>query len=128
MIQNFLISDSFAQTTETATNAGAQDFSFTSLVPLILIFAVFYFLIVRPQSKKMKDLQEMVNSLKIGNKVITNGGIVGVVKEVHAKENQVEIEIASGVNVRILKNYISDVIKDEKEVNNKAKNKPNAKK
>lgn len=114
MIKNFLISDSFAQASEAVATAPAQEFSFASFVPLLLIFAVFYFLIIRPQSKKMKDHQDLVNNLKIGNKVITNGGIIGVVKEVYQKENQVEIEIANGVNVKILKNYVSDLIQEEK--------------
>jgi len=113
------ISDSFAQAAENAT-AAAPDFSFTSFVPLILIFAVFYFLIVRPQTKKMKDHQAMVNNLKVGNKVVTNGGIIGVVKDVNEKENQVEIEIADGVNIKILKNFVTDLV-DEKKIEEKKK-------
>ena len=56
----------------------------------------------------------MINGLKVGNKVVTNGGIVGVVKEIDQKENQVEVEIASGVNIRILRSYVADLIKEEK--------------
>lgn len=104
------IYSAFAQEAATTT---PQEFSFVSFVPLIAIFAIFYFLIIRPQSKKMKDHQEMVNNLKIGNKVVTNGGIIGVVKEVFTKENQVEIEIAEGVRVRVAKNYVSDLVQDE---------------
>lgn len=114
MIKNFLISDSFAQASEAVAAAPAQEFSFASFVPLLLIFAVFYFLIIRPQSKKMKEHQDLVNNLKIGNKVITNGGIIGVVKEVYPKENQVEIEISDDVNVKFLKNYVADLIQEEK--------------
>jgi preprotein translocase subunit YajC len=88
-------------------------------VPLILIFVVFYFLIVRPQTKKMKDHQLMVNNLKVGNKVITSGGIIGVVKDVYEKENQIEVEISSGVNVKILKNYVTDLVAEEKAKNKK---------
>ncbi|MBU6140232.1 MAG: preprotein translocase subunit YajC [Proteobacteria bacterium] len=105
-----IISSAFAQE---AAAAAPQEFSFTNFVPLIPIFAIFYFLIFRPQSKKMKEAQEMVNNLKVGNKVVTNGGIVGVVKDVLVKENQVEVEIAEGVRVKILKNYISDLVRDE---------------
>ena len=61
----------------------------------------------------MKDHQELVNNLKTGNKVVTNGGIIGVVKEVLVKENQVEIEIAEGVRVKIMKNYVSDFVQEE---------------
>lgn len=114
MLNNFLISDAFAQAAETANSTASPDFSASSFVPLILIFLIFYFLIVRPQSKKMKDHQNMVNNLKIGNKVVTSGGILGVVKDVLVKENQVEVEIADGVNVKILKNYVAElVVKDE---------------
>jgi preprotein translocase subunit YajC len=104
------ISQAFAQE---AAAAAPQSFSFVSFVPLIAIFAIFYFLIIRPQSKKMKDHQELVNNLKTGNKVVTNGGIIGVVKEVLVKENQVEIEIAEGVRVKIMKNYVSDFVQEE---------------
>src|SRR3989338_209122 len=108
------ISKAFAQATESAAQS---EFSFSSFVPLLLIFAVFYFLIVRPQSKKMKDHQAMVNNLKSGNKVITNGGIIGVVKDVFEKENQVEIEIGEGVCFKILKQYVADLVKEEKPKN-----------
>lgn len=104
------ISPAFAQ--ETAV-AASSEFSFASFVPLIAIFVIFYFLIIRPQTKKMKEHQEMINNLKIGNKVITNGGIVGVVKDVLTKENMVEVEISEGVNVKILKNYVSELVVPE---------------
>ncbi len=116
MLNNLFFSDAFAQAAETAAQ---PEFSFSSFVPLILIFVVFYFLIIRPQTKKMKDQQAMINSLKSGNKVITNGGIVGVVKDVFEKENQIEIEIAEGVRVRILKQYVTDLVKDETKDKNK---------
>ena len=112
MLQNILISDAFAQGAEAAAG---PDFSFSSFMPLILIFAIFYFLIIRPQSKKMKEHQALVNNLKTGNKVITTGGIVGVVRDVFEKEGQVEVEIAEGVRVKMLKQYISDLVKEEKD-------------
>jgi preprotein translocase subunit YajC len=122
-ISQIFISDSFAQ--EVATTAAANpEFSLSSFVPLIAIFAVFYFLIVRPQSKKMKEHQNLVNNLKSGNKVITNGGIIGVVKDVDQKEGLVEVEIAEGVTVKILKQYVADLlvkpeVKDHKEKKSK---------
>ena len=115
MLNNFFISNSFAQTPELANTMAATEFSFSSFVPLVLIFLVFYFLIIRPQSKKMKDHQALTNNLKIGNKVMTNGGILGVVKDIDQKENHVELEISNGVNVKILRNYIAEVmVKEEK--------------
>jgi preprotein translocase subunit YajC len=102
------ISEALAQ----ATNTSAQSqFSPASFVPLILIFVIFYFLIIRPQTKKIKEHEKMVNNLKIGNKVITSGGIIGVVREIYEKENQIGVEIANGVVVVILKNNVSEVEK-----------------
>lgn len=120
MLNQILISDAFAQSSEAAAS---QEFSLTSFIPLILIFVVFYFLIIRPQTKKYKEHQEMVSNLKIGNKVVTSGGIIGTVKEIHDKEDQVEIEIASGVTVKILKNYVSDLVvkKDDTKKSTKTK-------
>jgi preprotein translocase subunit YajC len=114
MIQ-FFISDALAQGADSATQS---QFSPASFVPLILIFVIFYFLIIRPQTKKIKEHEKMVNSLKIGNKVITSSGIVGIVREIHEKENQVGVEIADGVVVTMLKNNVSEV---EKPVNHDKK-------
>jgi preprotein translocase subunit YajC len=120
-ISQIFISDSFAQSAEAA--AQSPEFSLSSFVPLVLIFAVFYFLIVRPQSKKMKDHQAMVNNLKIGNKVVTSGGIIGVVKEIDQKENQIEVEIAEGVKIKILKNFVSELVKNEEKKDKDKKDK-----
>ncbi len=110
------ISESLAQTKDTASQS---QFSPASFVPLILIFVIFYFLIIRPQTKKIKEHEKMINSLKIGNKVITSSGIVGVIREIHEKENQVGVEIADGVVVVMLRNNVSEV---EKIANNDKKN------
>mgnify|MGYP003330455792 CR=1 FL=1 len=104
----FFISEAFAQS---ADSASQSQFSPASFVPLILIFVIFYFLIIRPQTKKLKEHEKMVNNLKIGNKVITSSGIVGVVREIHEKENQIGVEIADGVVVVMLKNNVSEVEK-----------------
>lgn len=109
MFKEIIVSNAFAQASETPQ----QEMSFTSFIPLILIFAVFYFLIIRPQSKKYKEHQEMVNNLKVGTKVVTSGGIVGVVQNIIKEENLVEIEISQGVSVKIIKNYVSELVKEE---------------
>ncbi len=75
------------------------------LLPLILIFAVFYFLLIRPQQKQKKRHQEMISSLSKGDKVITIGGIWGEVKEI--KGDSFILEIADGVKVRVLKSAIA---------------------
>ena len=111
MLNNLLISDAMAQGAETAAQG---EFSFSSFVPLILIFVIFYFLIVRPQSKKYKDHQQMVNNLKVGNKVVTSGGIIGVVKDVLEKDNLLEVEIAENVRVKIARQHVAELITEDK--------------
>ncbi len=105
----YLISEVRAQEAEAVDPAKAE-FSFTSFIPLILIFAVFYFLIIRPQSKKLKEHKAMVDALKRGDKVITSGGILGVVKDIDAKEDLVEVEISSGVSIKILRSHVADLM------------------
>ena len=81
-----------------------------SLVPLILVFAIMYFLIIRPQQRKLKDHQAMVAALRRGDQVVTSGGIVGRVTKVKDTENEVEVEIAPGVNVRVVRSTIQTVV------------------
>jgi preprotein translocase subunit YajC len=117
MLNHFSLGQIFigdAMASDVATPA-ASEFSFSSFVPLILIFGVFYFLIIRPQSKKFKDHQEMVNSIKSGAKVVTTGGIFGEVKTIYKDENAMDIEIADGVVIKILKNHVADLVKKEKD-------------
>ncbi len=102
-----------ANAQEAAAPVAANEFSIVSFVPLILIFAVFYFLIIRPQSKKFKEQKEMIDNLKIGDKIITSGGILGTVKEIDTKDNILEIEISDKVNVKILRSFVSDLVKKE---------------
>ena len=71
-------------------------------IPLILIFVIFYFFLIRPQQKKVKEHKAMVESLKRGDKVITSGGITGTIERVIDNE-KVEVEIAENVKVEIIK-------------------------
>lgn len=80
----------------------------TSFLPLILIFVVFYFLLIRPQQKKIKEHKEMVSKIKRGDKILTAGGIYCKVSRV-IDENQVEVEISNGVKVLISKPTITSV-------------------
>ena len=82
---------------------------FESIIPLILIFGIMYFLLIRPQQKKLKDHQAMVAALRRGDQVITQGGIVGKVTKVR-DEQEVELEIAEGVKVRVIKSTVAQVI------------------
>ena len=77
------------------------------VVPLILVFLIFYFFLIRPQHKRMKEHQALVNSLKKGDRVITGGGIYGTVVEAKPDEDWIKVEIAQGVRVRIKRSTIS---------------------
>src|SRR3546814_10792584 len=97
------ISPAYAQT---AGAAGDSSF-LIQLAPLILIFVVFYFLLIRPQQKKMKAHKEMVAGLRRGDRVVTAGGIVGVVTKV-LNDTEAQLEIADGVRVRVVRATITD--------------------
>ena len=83
---------------------------FQSLVPLILIFGIVYFLLIRPQQKKLKEHQMMVAALRRGDQIITQGGVMGKVTKVKDDSNEVEVEIAAGVNVRVIRSTIATVV------------------
>ncbi len=89
-----------------AGNGGAQGNPLGAFVPLILMFAIFYFLLIRPQQKKAKQHKEMINNLKIGDRIVTNGGIYGTI--VRMKDQTVLVEIAEKVQVEMLRNTVAD--------------------
>ena len=109
-----LISPAYAQT---SSPFGSTDM-LTSLLPFGLIFVIMYFLILRPQQKRVKQHAEMVKNVRKGDTVVTSGGLVGRVTRV-VDDDQVEIEIADGVRVRQMRSMVSDVrakgepVKDE---------------
>ena len=75
---------------------------FAQFIPLILIFVIFYFFLIRPQQKKVKDHKAMVATLKRGDKVVTSGGIIGSVERV-LEDDKIEVMIADNVNVELIK-------------------------
>ena len=89
-----------------------------SLLPFVLIFVIMYFLILRPQQKRVKQHQEMVKNVRRGDTVVTSGGLVGKVTKV-IDDDQIEVEIADGVRVRQMRAMVADVrakgepVKDE---------------
>lgn len=98
------------QTLAAATGAapgGAGAFLSSGLLPMILIFVIFWFLLIRPQQKQMKEHRAKVASVKKGDGVVTGGGLIGKVTKV--EDDTVEIEIASGVKVKAVKATLSDV-------------------
>jgi len=82
------------------------------LLPFVLIFAVFYFLIIRPQSKRQKDHKSMVSSLKKGDGIVTAGGIHGTIQAISDENEIVTIEIADKVRVKINRGSISKVVEN----------------
>ena len=76
---------------------------------LVLMFGVLYFLMIRPQQKRMKEHKEMVEGLKRGDEVITQGGLIGKVSKVK-DEDEIEVEVAQGVKVRVVKSTVAQVL------------------
>jgi preprotein translocase subunit YajC len=107
-----LISPAYAQ------GLGGSNDMIMSLLPFVLIFVIMYFLILRPQQRRVKQHQEMVKNLRRGDTIITSGGLVGKVTKV-VDDDQVEVEIADGVRVRQMRGMVTDVrakgepVKDE---------------
>ncbi len=87
-----------------AEGAQAQGGGFASFVPLILIMVIFYFLLIRPQQKRVKEHRNVIEALKKGDKVITGGGFYGTVTDV--KEDFMKVEIADGVRVKVKRDTI----------------------
>lgn len=83
--------------------------AFAQFVPLILIFAIMYFLLIRPQQRKVKEHQAMVAALRRGDQVVTQGGVVGKVVKVK-DDGEIEVEIAEGVKVRVIQQTIQTVL------------------
>ena len=98
--------------------AGGDGGMLMSLLPFVLIFVIMYFLILRPQQKRVKQHQEMVKNVRRGDTVVTNGGLIGKVTKV-IDDDQIEIEIADDVRIRQMRQMVSDVrakgepVKDE---------------
>lgn len=98
------ISQAFAQTTGTP---GAGDF-LGMVLPLVLIMGVFYFLLIRPQQRKMKEHQQMLGKVTKGDTVVTQGGLIGKVVRV-VDDNELLVEVGENIKVRVLKSGLSDI-------------------
>lgn len=99
-----LVSTAWAQ----AAPAAPGGFDLAAFLPLILIFVVFYFLLIRPQQKRMKEHRAMLDALRRGDRVVTGGGIIGTVTK--AENDEISVEIAEGVRVRVMKGTITSVL------------------
>lgn len=91
-----------------AGGAAAPGGAFGGLIPIILIFAIMYFLLIRPQQRKMKEHQAMVAGLRRGDQVVTQGGLIGKVTKV--KDGELEVELAPDVKVRVVQATIAQVL------------------
>lgn len=99
------ITPAYAQAAAPAAGGGA---AFAQFIPLILVFVIMYFLIMRPQQKKMAQHRTMVAALKKGDSVITQGGIIG--KVVGVRDDEIDVEIAQGVRIRVVRATIAQVV------------------
>ena len=105
LIGGLLISVIFIGGCVPAAEPGEEASIWTMLIPLILIVAIFYFLMIRPQRKKQKEHQQLVEELKRGDKVITAGGIYGVIES--TSEDSIVIKVESGTTLRIARNSVT---------------------
>jgi preprotein translocase subunit YajC len=102
------ISSAFAQTAPAAAAGGDLSSSLMSMLPIVLMFVVLYFIMIRPQMKKQKEHRAMVEALAKGDEVVTVGGMLGRVSSVG--DNQLSLEIASGVEVQIQRHAVAQVL------------------
>ncbi|PQJ95448.1 preprotein translocase subunit YajC [Chromatium okenii] len=102
---SFFISDAIAQTGDAAASAGG---SIMALLPLVLFAVVFYFLLIRPQTKRQKEHQKMVDSLAKNDEIVTVGGMAGRIAEIG--DNFVLVEIAEGIQVKVRRSAVESVM------------------
>ena len=100
-----LISPAFAQA------AGAPSgFDLMALAPLVLIFVVFYFLLIRPQQKRAKEHKEMLTKIRRNDRIVTNGGLIGKVAKVIDDRDELEVDLADNVRVKVRRGMVAEVV------------------
>lgn len=99
-----LVTPAYAQAADATSGAAGL----ASFVPLILIFVIMYFLMIRPQQKRMKEHRAMVEALKKGDEVVTQGGLIGKITAL--RDAEVEIEIGQGVRVRVIRSSVTGLV------------------
>ncbi len=90
----------------------AQPSMFMNLVPILFLIAIFYFLLIRPQQKQMKERKKMLESLKTGDRILTTGGIIGTIVNIRAEE--MEVKIAENVKVKMAKSAVTSLVDYQK--------------
>ena len=123
------VATAMALITPAYAEAGGGDSGFASLIPLVLIMVIFYFLLIRPQQKKLKEHRNLVDELKKGDNILTGGGLYGRV--INVKDDVLQVEIAEGIRVKVKRDTIAGIadIEPEKPAKGKRnkKNKPSKK-
>lgn len=102
---NFIVSPANAQPAPSMFGG----FDIMSILPLVLIFAVFYFFLIRPQQKKAQEQKNLLSTLRRGDRIITNGGLIGVIHKV-VNDQELQVEIAEGVRVRVVRSMVTTVL------------------
>jgi preprotein translocase subunit YajC len=102
------ISSAFAQTAPAAATGGDMQSSLMSMLPLILMFVVLYFVMIRPQMKKQKEHKAMIDAVSKGDEVVTAGGVLGKVSKIG--DNYLGLEVASGVEIQIQRSAVVQVL------------------
>ena len=118
MANSTLVADKPADTAATAEAS-----PYTSMAPLLLIVVVFYFLLIRPNQKKIKEHETMLKALRRGDKVVTGGGVIGVIQKMEGDDILV-IEVAHDIKIRVMRDTISQVVSKTVANDNKADDKP----
>ncbi|PLX86420.1 MAG: preprotein translocase subunit YajC [Desulfuromonas sp.] len=104
-----MVSDAFAMAGNAAAQQGGRP-GYEGIIMLVLMFAIFYFLLIRPQQKRAKQHRELVEGLKVGDSVITAGGIHGKISAVH--DGTVSVEIATGVKIKMNRSSVTEVSRE----------------
>lgn len=103
-----IFTPAYAQAAGAASSGSMSGFLTGGIVPMVLIFVIFWFLMIRPQQKRMKEHAARINAVQKNDQVVTGGGLVGKVTKVD--DTHVEVEIATGVKVKVVKSTLSDVM------------------
>lgn len=104
------ISAAYAQTVSGAASHSDSLASIMQYAPLVLIVVVFYFLLIRPQQKQQKQLKARLSGIKRGDKVVTSGGIIGLVKKAPEGASEIDVEIAPNITVSVVRSTITTVL------------------
>ena len=102
-----------------AATGGFGSFDFMSVLPLVLIFAVFYFFLIRPQQKKAQEQKNLLSALRRGDRIVTNGGLIGVIHKV-ISDQELQVEIAEGVRVRVVRSMVASLLSKTEPVSESA--------